>query len=165
MTLAVRHHIASDTDIKAVKFITCYLLPPPKKAVLAHLGIPLAPGREPEPQTPIIRKAEIDVRNNDLTLIRRGAECTGVVFGCCEWVRHYSIEQAFVLISSFRHSYNVILSLGGAKWTVDTFEKLPESVHPQISVEELLECEMVVKGDARIQRLAADVGEPSDDCL
>ena len=43
-----------------MKFITCSLLPPPKRQVLAHLGIPLTPGGKPEPATPIIRRAEVD---------------------------------------------------------------------------------------------------------
>lgn len=61
MSLAIRHHIAAKTDVKAIKFITLYLLPPPKKAVLAHLGIALTPGGKPEAPTPIVRKAEADV--------------------------------------------------------------------------------------------------------
>ncbi|KAF7362373.1 Amine oxidase [Mycena venus] len=59
--LAVRKHIATETDVKAIKFITCYLVPPPKKAVLAYLGIPLAPGAKPEAPVPITRKAEADI--------------------------------------------------------------------------------------------------------
>ncbi|KAJ8072010.1 hypothetical protein PM082_015568 [Marasmius tenuissimus] len=61
VSLVVRHHVAEHTQVKAIKFITCYLLPAPKKAVLAHLGIPLTPGGKPEPATPIVRKAEVDV--------------------------------------------------------------------------------------------------------
>ncbi|KAL0063442.1 peroxisomal copper amine oxidase [Marasmius tenuissimus] len=60
VSLVVRHHVAEHTQVKAIKFITCYLLPAPKKAVLAHLGIPLTPGGKPEPATPIVRKAEVD---------------------------------------------------------------------------------------------------------
>ena len=58
---SVRRHVAEKTDIKAVRFITSYLLPPPKKAVLAFLGVPLQYGEKPEPATEIIRKAEVDV--------------------------------------------------------------------------------------------------------
>ncbi|KAL1761840.1 copper amine oxidase [Schizophyllum commune] len=58
--LVVRHHTANIPDINALKFITCSLLPPPKRQVLAHLGIPLTPGGKPEPATPIIRRAEVD---------------------------------------------------------------------------------------------------------
>lgn len=61
MTLAIRHYTTANTSIKAVRFITCYLLPPPKKDVLAALGIPLTPGGNPEPPVDIIRKAESDV--------------------------------------------------------------------------------------------------------
>ncbi|KAJ7572011.1 copper amine oxidase [Mycena floridula] len=104
VTLSTRHYVAAKTDVKAIKFITCYLLPAPKKAVLAFLGIPLAPGAKPEPPVAIVRKAEVD------------------------------------------------------KWHVETFEKLPEGVQPQISVEELVACEQVVRNDKRVQQLAKDVG-------
>lgn len=61
-SLSIREYIARKTDVKAIKFITLYLLPPHKKVVLAHLGIPLSPGAKPEAPTPIIRRAEADVR-------------------------------------------------------------------------------------------------------
>ena len=63
VSLAVRHHLAAHTSIKAIRFITNYLLPPPKRAVLAHLGIPLATGEtvKDEERVPIVRKAEVDV--------------------------------------------------------------------------------------------------------
>jgi hypothetical protein len=63
VSLAVRHHLAAHTSIKAIRFITNYLLPPPKRAVLAHLGIPLATGEtvKIEDCVPIVRKAEVDV--------------------------------------------------------------------------------------------------------
>jgi primary-amine oxidase len=60
-TYVVRQYIATKTPIKAMKFILCNLLPPPKRAVLAHLGIPLQTGIKPEDPVPIIRKAEVDV--------------------------------------------------------------------------------------------------------
>lgn len=60
-SLAIRHYVAEHTNAKAIKFITLYLLPPPKKAVLAFLGIPLSPESKPESPVPIIRKAEADV--------------------------------------------------------------------------------------------------------
>ncbi|KIK02221.1 hypothetical protein K443DRAFT_536129 [Laccaria amethystina LaAM-08-1] len=60
ITLAFRHYIAAKTEIKAIKFITCSLLPAPKRAVLAHLGIPLTPGGKLEEPIPIVRKAEVD---------------------------------------------------------------------------------------------------------
>uniref|UniRef100_A0A0W0FKR5 Amine oxidase n=1 Tax=Moniliophthora roreri TaxID=221103 RepID=A0A0W0FKR5_MONRR len=128
VSLAVRHYVASETDIKAIKFITSYLLPAPKKAVLAHLGIPLTPGGKPEAPSPIIRKAEVDFLD--------------VVNG---------------------RSYNVILSLSDdGKWKVDTFDLLPEGVQPQISVEELIDCEAVVKADKRVQEYAKAVGVEPD---
>jgi hypothetical protein len=59
----VRNHLAEHTSVRAVRFITNYLLPPPKRAVLAHLGIPLATGEavKDEDRIPIVRKAEVDV--------------------------------------------------------------------------------------------------------
>ncbi|KZT30206.1 hypothetical protein NEOLEDRAFT_1174522 [Neolentinus lepideus HHB14362 ss-1] len=60
VSYSIRQHVATKTEVKAVRFITCYLLPPPKKVVLAHLGIPLSPGGKPEPKTVIVRKAEVD---------------------------------------------------------------------------------------------------------
>ncbi|EED79256.1 predicted protein, partial [Postia placenta Mad-698-R] len=107
VSLGVRRHTAANTDIKAIRFITSYLLPPPKKAVLAYLGIPLDPGEKPERATEIIRKAEVD----------------------------------------------------DGQWEVETLEKLPEGVQPQISVEELLLCEKIIREDKQVQKLAADVGE------
>ncbi|KAJ3753570.1 copper amine oxidase [Lentinula raphanica] len=127
ITLTVRHYITSKPElqsIKAVKFITTYLLPPPKRAVLAYLGIPLAPGEEPEAPTQITRKAEVDFLD---------------------------------VLNGF--SYNVILSLHSeGQWSVDTIEKLPDGVQPQISVEELIACEKVVKADKTVQELAKAVG-------
>ncbi|KAK0473120.1 copper amine oxidase [Armillaria novae-zelandiae] len=95
-----------ETEIKAIKFITTYLLPPPKKLVLAYLGICLTLGGQPEAPTPIIRKAEVDFLD--------------VVNG-------------------------------------DTYN-LPEGTQPQISVQELVACEAIVKSDARVQQLAKEVG-------
>ncbi|PBK93703.1 hypothetical protein ARMGADRAFT_1079991 [Armillaria gallica] len=66
-----------ETDIFSFEFITTYLLPPPKKAVLAYLGIALTPGGQPEASTPITRKAEVDVRT--MTLAARVLEAPIVV--------------------------------------------------------------------------------------
>lgn len=58
---AVREYIVTK-DIKAIKFVTAALVPPPKKDVLAYLGIPTAPGQAPTPASiQLIRKGEIDV--------------------------------------------------------------------------------------------------------
>ncbi|KAK7464255.1 peroxisomal copper amine oxidase [Stygiomarasmius scandens] len=125
VSLAVRHHVAANEAIKAVRFITCYLVPPPKRAVLAYLGIPIEPGKEPEPKVDIVRRAEVDF----LDII------TGT-------------------------NYNVYLSLDTAQgiWTVDTLKPLPSGVQPQISVEELIAAERIVKADPTVRRLAAEVG-------
>ncbi|KAF7350979.1 Amine oxidase [Mycena sanguinolenta] len=122
--LAVRKHIATGTDIKAIKFITCYLLPPPKKAVLAFLGIPLGPGAPPEASVEITRKAQVDI----IDLVNGRA-------------------------------YNIILSLQPEDgWKIDIFDLLEEGIQPQISVEELVNCEAVVRNDPLVQQLAKDVG-------
>ncbi|KAF8910178.1 peroxisomal copper amine oxidase [Gymnopilus junonius] len=123
VSFAIRHHIAAKTDTKAIKFITCSLLPPPKKAVLAYLGIPLAPGEKPESPVPIVRKAEVDY----IDIVNGGA-------------------------------FNVILTLKeDGKWEVESLTRLAEEFHPQISPEELLACEVVVRNNPTIQKLAADV--------
>ncbi|KAI0313101.1 copper amine oxidase [Amylostereum chailletii] len=127
VSLAVRQYIAEHTPVKAVRFITNYLLPPPKRAVLAHLGIPLAPGEEvkKEDKVPIVRKAEVDL----VDVVTGGA-------------------------------YNSIVVLDSAtgKWNVESFDKLPEGVQPQLSPEELLTCEQIVKKDPQVVKLAKDVG-------
>jgi hypothetical protein len=65
-----------------------------------------------------------------------------------------------LIISLSSRVYNVILSFNvlKGKWIIDAFNLLPEQLHPQISVEELIECEVVVKNDPIIQALAKDVG-------
>ncbi|KAG6844078.1 hypothetical protein H0H87_009960, partial [Tephrocybe sp. NHM501043] len=126
-SLAIRHYIAEKTDVKAIKFITLYLLPPPKKVVLAHLGIPTRPGAKPDAPTPITRQAEADFLD--------------VVNGC---------------------SYNAILSYRESKWSIETLEKLPQELHSQISVEELIDAEKVVKNSPLVQKLAADIGVAPD---
>ncbi|KAH0591412.1 Peroxisomal primary amine oxidase [Termitomyces sp. J132] len=122
-SLAIRHYVAEKPDVKAIKFITLYLLPPPKKAVLAHLGIPTSAGGKPETPVLIVRRAESDFL--DVT--------TG-------------------------NSYNTTLSYRDSRWQVDTFEKLPEALHAQISPEELVAAEEVVRKDPVVQKLAAAVG-------
>ncbi|KAF8971756.1 peroxisomal copper amine oxidase [Flammula alnicola] len=124
VSLSIRRHIAAKSEIKAIKFITCGLLPAPKKAVLAYLGIPLSPGAKPESPVPIVRKAESDFLD--------------VVNG---------------------RAYNAILSLNEkVEWELDVLTLLPEEFQPQISVEELIACEVVVKNNPVIQQLAKDVG-------
>ena len=63
ISLALRRYAAEKTDIKAIRFITTCLLPPPKRDVLAYLGIPLETGQEPGPVPTVIRKSEVDVRH------------------------------------------------------------------------------------------------------
>lgn len=71
----------------------------------------------------------------------------------------HQCDFSYMQISPYRCCYNAILSLNNAKWSVDTLEKLSASEHPQISVEELLACEKVVKNDPRVQKLAKAVGK------
>ena len=159
MSICVRQHIASETSVKAIKFITCYLLPPPKKAVLAALGIALTPGGKPEAPTEIIRKAEADVSYNR-SVFQSQWHSIGkyeIVLGCCHWVCSISLDWQLVLML-IRDAYNVVIAFKNAKWAVETFEKLPEGTQPQISVQELIKCEEIVKKDPTVQKLAKDVG-------
>lgn len=55
------------------------------------------------------------------------------------------------------------MALDSAKgvWNVESIVKLPEGTQPQISPEELLACEDIVKKDPGVQALAKQVGEPA----
>ena len=57
------------------------------------------------------------------------------------------------------NAYNIVLALKDGDWTVETLDKLSEGVQPQISVEELLLCEDIIRADERVRKLAKDVGE------
>jgi primary-amine oxidase len=61
VSLSIREYVATKTEVKAIRFIACYLLPPPKKVVLAYLDIPLTPEGKAEIPSQIVRRAEIDV--------------------------------------------------------------------------------------------------------
>lgn len=121
--LAIRHYVAQKTQIKALKFIFCSLLPAPKRDVLAFLSIPVKPGVKPDKSTAIVRRAE--------------TEFVDVVNG---------------------GTYNVVTALKGKEWQVETFTVLDKSLHPQITMEELEQCEVIVKNDKRVQELAKEVG-------
>ncbi|KAI6014122.1 copper amine oxidase [Pisolithus microcarpus] len=123
VTLTIRKHTVEHTDIKAVKFITCILLPPPKRAVLAALGIPVAPGGKPEAPTKIVRKAESDF---------------------------------FDAVNGT--AYNAVVALSDEEWKVESLERLPEGTQPNITVDELIQCEVIVQNDPRVQALAKEVG-------
>lgn len=64
MSYTLRHYIAEHRkEIKAVKFICCNIIAPPKRDVLAYLGIPTEPGKLAEKLTNVLlRRAETDVR-------------------------------------------------------------------------------------------------------
>ncbi|XP_006453965.1 hypothetical protein AGABI2DRAFT_196562 [Agaricus bisporus var. bisporus H97] len=123
VTYSVRQYIATKTPIKAVKFIQCNLLPPPKRAVLAYLGIPLEPGAKPEERVPITRKAEADLFDV--------VEGTG---------------------------YNFIVAFRNGQWEVEKMTELPQGTHPQITVQELISCEQVVKSSPLVHKVAAEIG-------
>lgn len=53
--------MATQTSVKAFKYVGVDLVLPPKRDVLAHLGIRAAPGAEPEPYVDVIRKADVDI--------------------------------------------------------------------------------------------------------
>ncbi|KAF8664615.1 hypothetical protein AX16_000714 [Volvariella volvacea WC 439] len=127
VTHALRQYAVASLGVKVMKFITCYLIPPPKRAVLAHLGIPLNPGAEPESPVPIVRRAETDFLD--------------ILGGC---------------------AYNATLTLKEDKWVVDTCVKLAADQHPQISVEELIDAEKVIRQSALVQKLAKEVGVEPD---
>lgn len=60
----------------------------------------------------------------------------------------------------FSRGYNATLILNpNGEWEMESLTLLPEEFHPQISPEELIECEEVVKNNPQIQKLAKDVGE------
>ncbi|KAI6010589.1 copper amine oxidase [Pisolithus marmoratus] len=123
VTLTVRKYIVEHTEIKAVKFVTCILSPPPKRAVLAAMGIPVTPGGKPEAPTKIVRKAESDFFD--------------------------ALNGA---------AYNAVLALVDGEWKVESLDRLPEGTQPNITVGELIQCEIIVQKDPRVQALAKEVG-------
>ncbi|GJJ14192.1 hypothetical protein Clacol_008454 [Clathrus columnatus] len=83
ISLAVRRYVVEHTTVKAIKFITCSTANPPKRDVLAFLGIPLATGEQPETlKNPIIRKADIDF----IDLVTGDAYDAILVLNDGEWV-------------------------------------------------------------------------------
>ena len=56
--------MAANTDVKAIKFITCATANPPKRDVLAYLGIPLVTGKDAQVlEKELFRRADVDVSN------------------------------------------------------------------------------------------------------
>lgn len=51
------------------------------------------------------------------------------------------------------------VTLNGTEAKVDSMSELEEGQHVGITLEELLEAEQVVKADAEVQRLCAEVGK------
>ncbi|KAG8954280.1 hypothetical protein FRC04_000505 [Tulasnella sp. 424] len=127
VSLAVRQHVAAERkDVRAVKFITSNIIAPPKRDVLAFLGIPVEPGAQPEQVNGhLARRAETDFLD----------PVTG-------------------------NNYNAKLTLATDKraWVVNEIDTLPEGTQPQITVEELIECDELVRKDETVLKLAAEVG-------
>lgn len=63
------------------------------------------------------------------------------------------------MLRVYSHSFNVVVALKGDAWEVETIDKLPEGTQPQISVEELLLCEDIIRADERVIKLAKDIGQ------
>jgi len=59
----------------------------------------------------------------------------------------------------YRDCYNAIVVLQDDEWKVELIEPVPEGTKPQITIEELIRCEEVIKNDARVQALAKEVGK------
>ncbi|EJD38362.1 peroxisomal copper amine oxidase [Auricularia subglabra TFB-10046 SS5] len=90
ISLAIRKHVAQDVSIGATKFVTCALVPPPKHAVLAFLGIPIAPGQKPEaPPAVLDRRATVDVREYCPSTYN-----ANLVFKAKEWVVEELVKLA-----------------------------------------------------------------------
>ncbi|ELU40085.1 peroxisomal copper amine oxidase [Rhizoctonia solani AG-1 IA] len=115
LSAAVRQYVATQTPIKAFKYIGAETVLPPKRDVLAYLGIRTSPGSEPDPYVEVSRKADVDIID---------------------------------VITGFKES----------EWVVDGTEQLPEGQMPQLSVNELIEAEQIVRNDERVKKLCADVG-------
>lgn len=70
----VQLYAAEKLSVKALRFIVCDLLPPPKKHVLAYLGIPLVAGQEPDEHPgELPRKAGVDVSTAKHVIFPRSA--------------------------------------------------------------------------------------------
>ncbi|KAG8870850.1 hypothetical protein FRB97_009307 [Tulasnella sp. 331] len=131
ISFAIRSHVAEHHHgIKAAKFANCSMIAPPKRDVLAALGIPLETGKPPEMlKKKLLRRAEADFVD--------------------------PVEG---------NSYYVTLTLDDQKavWVVDGITKLPETVQPNLTIEELLGCVDIIKADANVIKLAAEVGIAPD---
>ncbi|CAE6427598.1 unnamed protein product [Rhizoctonia solani] len=127
LSTAVRQYVATQTPIKAFKYIGAEAVLPPKRDVLAYLGIRTSPDSEPDSYVEVARKADVDIID--------------AVSGYA-WVIHLSFKES--------------------EWVVDDAERLPEGQMPQLSVNELIEAEQIVRNDERVRKLCADVGVAPD---
>jgi primary-amine oxidase len=77
---------------------------------------------------------------------------------------YYRTLPSLLISLRSSHSYNALLSLHSQEWRVDTINQLPEGVHPQITPEELIACDEIIRADPQVVKLAADVGLLSKLC-
>jgi len=75
-------------------------------------------------------------------------------------------HPAHVCIIIYRDAYNAVLTLDSTTsiWSVTKLTQLPGGTQPQLSPDELLACEDIVRKDPRVQQLARDVGESNFCC-
>ncbi|KAF7289377.1 Amine oxidase [Mycena indigotica] len=154
---AVRLYTATNTDVRTLKLMTCYLLPPPKKVNHGCFGAPChtySPWSETgaagahNAKGASRRVSAFDYRSPNTD----GMKFQDVASGCV--VLHHLDTR---LILPRRH-YNSILSLREGTWMVDLLDLLEDGLQPAIPPEEQLRCEVVVRADPRVQQFAKDVG-------
>lgn len=80
------------------------------------------------------------------------------VTGCVPHLIGSPSSLSLTATSCCSTSYNTVLALKDGEWNVETVDKLPEGSQPQISVEELLLCEDIIRADERVVQLAKEVG-------
>ncbi|QRW02902.1 primary-amine oxidase [Ceratobasidium sp. AG-Ba] len=78
ISTTIRYFLATETPVQAFKFLGAELVLPPKRDVLAQLGIRSAPDAHPGPPMHITRKAHVDIID--------------VVSGFC-WLAHLSLLE------------------------------------------------------------------------
>lgn len=72
------------------------------------------------------------------------------MFTSCQRLSQYS--------RTCRNCYNALVALQDGEWKVEIIESIPGGAKPQITIEELIRCEEIVRNDAKVQALAREVG-------